>query len=171
MTEKKKDRTRPILLLLLLFLLAIAAAIWLAGGTPEEPGYEPNVTVGSMPGKSLETIEAELQNKMDEKTVSYTVNAKPVFEDGGAMGNLMLDCPANNVNSLQFAIVRDDTGEQLYDSGALRPGSYIEEDRLQLDEPLPAGVYECTVVITAISPDGGAVRGTTNARITLTVQN
>lgn len=171
MAPKKKKKILFVLLALLLFLAAIAVVIWRSDAEPEAPKYEPNVTVGSMPGKSLEAIEAELQGKVDERSVSYTVNGKPYFEDGGAMGSLKLDCPANNVNNLQFVISIDETEEQIYDSGVLEPGSYIEEDRLQREETLPAGVYPCTVVITATSADGSIVRGTTNASITLTVEN
>lgn len=168
---EKKGKTRFVLLVLLLILLVFAALIWRVCSAHEKPGYEANVTVGSMPGKSLEAIEAELQGKVDEKTISYTVNGRPVFESGGAMGNLKLDCPENNVNDLQFVITRNDTGEQLYDSGVLQPGSYIEEDYLQRKDPLPAGVYECTVVITATAPDSGTVRGNVNVNIILTVKN
>ena len=66
-------------------------------------------------------------------------------------------------------IIRNDTGEQIYQSKAIPIGSKIE--RAKLDVDLPAGTYECTAYFHNLDPDSGAIIGTAGAIITITVKN
>ena len=43
-----------------------------------------------------------------------SINTSPVFETGGAEGNLMLENPANNAKLLVVEIYIDDTQELIY---------------------------------------------------------
>ena len=67
-------------------------------------------------------------------------------------------------------IIRNDTGEQIYESGAIiAVGSKIE--RAKLDVDLPAGTYECTAYFHNLDPETGDIIGTAGAIITITIKN
>ena len=66
-------------------------------------------------------------------------------------------------------IVRNDTGKQIYESGAIAVGSKIE--RAKLDVVLPAGTYECTAYFHNLDPETGDIIGTAGAIITITIQH
>ena len=65
--------------------------------------------------------------------------------------------------------IRNDTGEQIYQSKAIPVGSKIE--RAALDVELPAGTYECTAMFHNLDPETGDSIGTAGAIITITVKN
>ena len=66
-------------------------------------------------------------------------------------------------------IIRNDTGEEIYKSGAIAVGSKIE--RARLDADLPAGTYECTAYFHNLNPETGDIIGTAGAIITITIQH
>lgn len=171
--KKKKHSILP-LLILLLFIL-IAGMVWFLFMRPTEveeetgPVFAPNASVGALPTKTKEEIEEMLTKQITERTVAYTVNARPVFDTGTSKGNLMLESPANNINNIEFVIRRDDTGETVYRSGLLQPNQYIAEDKLLVD--LDKGSYPCTVDITLYDPETFEAKGMTQAGITITVRN
>lgn len=172
MKRAKRKKRKGVLLLLLLLLLLAAAAAWYFTRPVETdggPNFAPNASVGALPGRTREEIEAMLSQKITENTVAYTVNASPVFENGAAKGNLMLESPANNINYIEFVISLDETGEVLYQSGLLKPNQYITEDYLLVD--LDKGSYPCTVDITLYDPETLEAKGMTQAGITVTVKN
>lgn len=181
--EKKRSRGRrvAVILGLIVIILIILALLHRCYNAPQEPdnddssmentgpGFAPNASVGALPGKTEEEIEAMLTQKINEKMVAFTVNAEPYFEDGTSMGNLMLESPANNINNIEFVIRRDDTDEVIYRSGLLQPNQYIAEDTLDVD--LDAGVYNCTVDITLYDPETNEAKGMSQAGITITIKN
>lgn len=137
--------------------------------TTNTPTFAANASVGSLPGKTREEIEAELQQKMDESMVAYSINSVPTFENGTAEGDLMLEARANNLNYLEFVIHLDETGEEIYRSGLMEPNQYIVNDRLLVD--LDAGEYPATVDITIYDMETFEARGMTQAGICITVLN
>lgn len=169
---ERKKRRWPWLVLILV-VLAVIALLLLRGGKEapqgDVPAYAPNASVGSLPGKTEEEIQAELQQKVDDKMVAFTVNSTPVFEDGKSEGNLMLASPSSNINNIQFLITRDDTGEQIYDSGMLAPNSYIEKDKLDVE--LPGGEYVCTATILLLDREDFAEKGRVQAGLVINIKN
>ena len=174
--EKKGGKKKWLLLLLLLLLLLAAALLWLRrpqppAPAPEEPKFAPNATIGALPDKTNEEITAMLQQEVDEKSVAFSIKYDPIFENGSAVGELKLESPGNNVNYIYFTIVIDETGQQIYESGLLAPNSYIYEDKLQTEEPLPKGVYSCTATIHLVDKDTMEEIGIAQAGLSLTIQN
>lgn len=168
---KPKKRSKLLLLLVLFLLLTgigIAAYVYLQPEEEAGPSFAKNASVGALPGRTPEEIEAMLTQRITDKTVAYTINAYPVFESGTSKGNLMLESPANNINYIEFTIRRDDTGELLYQSGLLEPNQYIDEDRLLVD--LDPGTYVCTAEITLYDPETLKSKGMTQAEIHVTVK-
>ena len=116
-----------------------------------------------------EEIEAALNNKVSEGMINISMNTAPYFENGTVEGNLMLVNESINNYPQKVQIVRNDTGEQIYESGAIAVGSKIERARLDVD--LPAGTYECTAYFHNLDPESGAIIGTAGAIITITIKN
>ena len=107
------------------------------------------------------------------KCLSADVTAAydPTFASGSAEGELKLESPGNNINYIFFTIALDETGELIYESGLLKPNSYIYSDRLQTKEPLPKGTYPCTATVHLVDRETLGEIGTVQAALTLTVQS
>ena len=102
--------------------------------------YDSSAVEGGWDNLSPEEIEARLNEKVAEGMINISANTAPIFEDGSSEGNLMLVNESINNYPQKVQIVRNDTGEQIYESGAIAVGSKIE--RAKLDVVLPAGTYE-----------------------------
>lgn len=135
--------------------------------TATELELEKNVTLGILPGVDLDERQKQLQAQLDDSQIAFSVNTNPVFDTGKSQGNLLLENPANNAKLLTAEIVLDETGEVVYQSKALIPGSYLE--KVGLDKNLPKGSYPATVYLKAYREDTQALIGQTGAAITLAV--
>ena len=131
--------------------------------------YDSSATEGSWDNLSPEEIEARLNEKVAEGMINISANTAPIFEDGSSEGNLMLVNESINNYPQKVQIVRNDTGEQIYESGAIAVGSKIE--RAKLDVVLPAGTYECTAYFHNLDPESGEIIGTAGAIINITIKN
>lgn len=169
--SEEKRGGRGLLLLLFLLLLAVIGGFiaWKMSQPIYNDRLEPNAVVGTMPGKTKEQIEAELTQKVSETEVAFSINANPVFESDTGRGNLLFENPKSNKKLTRVEVIRDDTGEMLYKSGLLEPGSYIPE--VSLLEKLEAGSYTCTATIYAYKLSDESFIGKVAAGITLTVNS
>ena len=131
--------------------------------------YDSSAVEGGWNQMTPEEIEAALNNKVAEGMINISANTAPIFEDGASEGNLMLVNESINNYPQKVQIIRNDTGEQVYESGAIAVGSKIE--RAKLDVVLPAGTYECTAYFHNLDPESGAIIGTAGAIITITIKN
>ena len=131
--------------------------------------YDDSAVEGGWDNLSPEEIEARLNEKVAEGMINISANTAPIFEDGSSEGNLMLVNESINNYPQKVQIVRNDTGEQIYESGAIAVGSKIE--RAKLDVVLPAGTYECTAMFHNLDPVSGETIGTAGAIITITIKN
>ena len=131
--------------------------------------YDDSAVEGGWDNLSPEEIEARLNEKVAEGMINISANTAPIFEDGASEGNLMLVNESINNYPQMVQIVRNDTGEQIYESGAIAVGSKIE--RAKLDVVLPAGTYECTAYFHNLDPETGEIIGTAGAIINITIKN
>ena len=131
--------------------------------------YDSSAVDGGWDNLSPEEIAEKLNEKVEEGMINISMNTAPYFENGTAEGNLMLVNESINNYPQMVQIVRNDTGEQIYESGAIAVGSKIE--RAKLDVDLPAGTYECTAYFHNLDPESGAIIGTAGAIITITIQH
>ena len=176
---KRKAKLNPIhiSLIILTVLVGIAVIVTFAvrKDEPKEPGaqsgivYDASAIEGGWDNLSPEEIEARLNEKVAEGMINISANTAPIFEDGTAEGNLMLVNESINNYPQKVQIIRNDTGEQIYESGAIAVGSKIE--RARLDVALPAGTYECTAYFHNLDPDTGEIIGTAGAIINITIKN
>lgn len=178
----RETRSKDITVYAIIFLvLLVGAGIFLAVRLLHKPAdaalassksgivYDSSAVEGGWDNLSPEEIEARLNEKVAEGMINISANTAPIFEDGASEGNLMLVNESINNYPQMVQIVRNDTGEQIYESGAIAVGSKIE--RARLDVVLPAGTYECTAYFHNLDPDSGAIIGTAGAIITITIQH
>ena len=131
--------------------------------------YDSSAVEGGWDNLSPEEIAEKLNEKVAEGMINISMNTAPYFENGASEGNVMIVNEAINNYPQKVQIIRNDTGEQIYESGAIAVGSKIE--RAKLDVVLPAGTYECTAYFHNLDPESGAIIGTAGAIITITIQH
>ena len=131
--------------------------------------YDSSATEGGWDNLSPEEIEARLNEKVAEGMINISMNTAPYFEDGKAEGNVMIVNESINNYPQQVEFIRNDTGEQIYQSKAIPVGSKIE--RAALDVELSAGTYECTAMFHNLDPVSGEIIGTAGAIINITIKN
>ena len=178
----RETRSKDITVYAIIFLvLLVGAGIFLAVRLLHKPAdaaladsksgivYDSSAVEGGWDQMTPEEIEAALNNKVAEGMINISANTAPIFEDGTSEGNLMLVNESINNYPQKVQIVRNDTGEQIYESDAIAVGSKIERARLDVD--LPAGTYECTAYFHNLDPESGAIIGTAGAIINITIKN
>ena len=131
--------------------------------------YDSSAIEGGWDNLSPEEIAEKLNEKVAEGMINISMNTAPYFEDSTAEGNLMIVNESINNYPQKVQIVRNDTGEQIYESGAIAVGSKIEHAKL--DAALPAGTYECTAYFHNLNPETGEIIGTAGAIINITIKN
>ena len=131
--------------------------------------YDSSAVEGGWDNLSPEEIAEKLNEKVAEGMISISMNTAPYFENGVSEGNVMIVNEAINNYPQKVQIIRNNTGEQIYESGAIAVGSKIE--RAKLDAALPAGTYECTAYFHNLDPETGEIIGTTGAIINITIKN
>ena len=131
--------------------------------------YDSSAVEGGWANLSPEEIAEKLNEKVAEGMINISMNTAPYFENGTAEGNVMIVNEAINNYPQKVQVVRNDTGEQIYQSNAIPVGSKIE--RAKLDVALPAGTYECTAYFHNLDPDTGEIIGTAGAIINITIKN
>ena len=131
--------------------------------------YDSSAVEGGWDNLSPEEIAEKLNEKVAEGMINISMNTALYFEDGKAEGNVMIVNEAINNYPQQVEFIRNDTGEQIYQSKAIPVGSKIE--RAALDVELPAGTYECTAMFHNLDPVSGEIIGTAGAIINITIKN
>ena len=178
----RETRSKDITVYAIIFLvLLVGAGIFLAVRLLHKPAdaalassksgivYDSSAVEGGWDNLSPEEIAEKLNEKVAEGMINISANTAPIFEDGSSEGNLMLVNESINNYPQKVQIVRNDTGEQIYESDAIAVGNKIE--RAKLDVVLPAGTYECTAYFHNLDPESGAIIGTAGAIITITIKN
>ena len=131
--------------------------------------YDSSAVEGGWDNLSPEEIAEKLNEKVAEGMINISMNTAPYFENGVSEGNVMIVNEAINNYPQKVQIIRNNTGEQIYESGAIAVGSKIE--RAKLDAALPAGTYECTAYFHNLDPETGEIIGTAGAIINITIKN
>ena len=123
---------------------------------------------GGWESLSQEEVEARLNQQLEEGMINISMNTSPWFEDATSPGNLMIVNETINCYPQKVEIVRNDTGEVIYTSGAIPVGSKIEAAKLDME--LEAGSYECTALFHNLDNSGNII-GSAGAIITITIKN
>ena len=151
MEEQKKDEgkkyKRVSLALLLLLVICLCAGGWLFYNSWQDDqnrlAKARDAQEGYLPGMTEKEIQKMLDDKVAEGSVQINMNSKLVFKDGKAKGYVRIVNSPNNHYKLVVEMIRRDTKETIYQTGAMDPGNYLEQDRL--DVVLPKGDYPVSI--------------------------
>ena len=130
--------------------------------------YDDAAIEGGWENLTTEEIEAQLNNQLEEGLINISMNTSPIFENGKATGNLMIVNETINRHPQKVEIIRNDTQDVIYTSGAIPVGSKIEA--AALDVSLEAGTYDCTALFHSLD-DAGNLIGSAGAQISITIKN
>ena len=155
-----------------LVVLGAAGYMVSANSQPVQAAAEPfslvaevNVKTGTL--HNPEERQKELNQIVEEGMLAFSINATPFMKNGASTANLLVENPPGNGKRFTITIERDDTGEEIYQSGYLEPEQYI--DYVPLDVTLPKGEYPCTVYFDAYRIGDDTFIGRAGAQITLYV--
>ncbi|MBR3587130.1 MAG: hypothetical protein IKO00_14000 [Oscillospiraceae bacterium] len=181
-SSNKRNTTTRNALIAIAVLLVIAVIVYFVQsgkpGTDKQDGtetgnpgiiYDSNAVEGGWDEADLDTIVEGLNEKVEEGMINISMNTSPSFENGATAGNLMIVNEGVNRYPQVVEIIRNDTNEQIYKSGAIPVGSKIETAKL--NTVLSAGTYECTALFYNVDPDTGSFLGCAGAIIKITVLN
>ncbi len=168
--SKGKKRALTIFGIALLIAATVAICYYLfhKDGKPDLE-FDDNASTGILPGVDIDARRKELQDMLDRSMIAFSINTSPVFLNGTSEGNLLIENPGNNAKLIKVNIQIDDTGEEIYASKFLKPGTYIEN--VKLDKVLEKGTYDATAFFSAYEEETGEYIGQTGAQIAITVQN
>lgn len=171
--EKKSNRGRWVfrtIVVVLMVAIVILMLLQRCSSPVEESGLEASVKarLGQLENKSEAEIQAELNRVVEEGMFHISINARPIFEDGTAEGNLEIENVPNNLYTMRVEIALDD-GQIVYDSGLVDPNYHIQRDNLNV--VLEAGEYPATATFYAYNVDTLEEIGTMSTKITIFVKS
>lgn len=87
------------------------------------------------------------------------------IEDG--LADVRIENNLQNRYVMQVTIALDETGEEIYRTGLIDPGYYIQQ--AEFSKHLDPGEYDATAVFTALYPDTEEIVGTVGANVKIHV--
>ena len=101
----------------------------------------------------------------------FTLNISPVaiFSDGASEGSVEIINPEKNVYPISVVFTLDETGEEVYQSGAIYPNQEIRSAKL--NRTLEKGEHAATATIHIFDPETLEKRGATQAGLTFIIKN
>ena len=155
--EKRDAKSRTLVILAVVGLAAaITVGIFTAvrmirkpAQTKDDPKtgivYDSSAVEGGWDNLSPEEIAEKLNEKVAEGMINISMNTAPYFEDGKAEGNVMIVNESINNYPQQVEFIRNDTGEQIYQSKAIPVGSKIERAALDVAR---MNAQPCSIILT-----------------------
>lgn len=172
--KKKKKGLIALVIILIAVVAGLLGYIFLVKPQADEQAAreaiaaEKNAEMGIIPGMSEEDIEARLNEKVAEGMLNVACNPNPVFPDGKSEGNLRIENIPGNQYAVTVSVTLDETGEEVYRSGLIEPGYFVENVRLDAD--LGKGEYPGLALFTAYDRETGPEAGTAGVRVNILVQ-
>ncbi|MGL5437286.1 MAG: hypothetical protein ACRDBO_18230 [Lachnospiraceae bacterium] len=151
--NKKKwaIRITALIIILLLVILGLHKCGYLGGEQNADYIIGTGVKEGQLDrNKGTVRKKSEIESNRSS-SMRVKLNGYPVFLDGNSAGSLEIENPAENVLYMKAVITLDDTGEVIYESGAIPPNHYIEDDKLA--KVLEKGEYHAIAHITLFDPE------------------
>lgn len=169
-TEKSSGsrKKRVALALAILLLLLLAATLMMCAQQRPAPFFDANAKSGQAPYKSAEEMQAELGRIVEEGMFSISIASVIEFPSAEGPGTAYIENVPGNRYAMKVSITLDGTGESVYESGGLAPGSYIDD--ITLLRRLEPGSYEATALFTAFDAETLDEAGKAAAHIVLVVR-
>lgn len=147
MDESRSKTRRNIVITAIAALLlaaALAGAWWFFNGG--DAWFDPSATSGGYESMSAEEIQDDLDRKVAEGSMNVSIASSITFSDGGVAGIARIENIEENHYDQKVAITLDESGEEIYASGAIAPGQKI--DTIEIAHPLSAGAHDATATFT-----------------------
>ncbi|HIY08016.1 MAG TPA: hypothetical protein H9680_01620 [Firmicutes bacterium] len=166
---KRKDPVALVCTLAVVFVVAVATSLLVVlGAEPEQQPAEGSLSGPWASGAREGRLPGSEGPLGDEETFRYQLNGTPVFSAGSGEGNPLLENTAGNLYPMEVCYQLEETGETVFASGLLPPGSYLETGTLS--QSLEPGEYPARAVIRVYDQPGGEEVVSFEEEITLTVQ-
>lgn len=168
LTKKKKQLTAIVLVLLLLIGGGIAYKVMnkpsgdLIGGNFLPEGKDAKKM-------SKEELEKAAQKAVDDSEFTLTILPEASFPDGKSQGSIFIKNEAHNAYPIAVEVVEKESGDVIYESGAIQPGEEITEGTLS--KSLAKGSYTATANVSIYDPKTKEFKGQTAAEMNIEVKN
>lgn len=149
-------------------LVLVGVGVWWFGQSQQDDFFDQNAILGQAPYKTPEEIQAELDRIVEEGMFNISIASVIEFPDGTTPGTAYIENVPGNRYVMKVTITLDDTGETVYESKGLKPGSYIED--ITLTKDLEPGNYAATATFSALDTDSLEEIGKAAAKVTLSIQ-
>lgn len=163
---KKKSKTPIIILIVVLVVAVIGVSAW-ALISNSNGFYDNSAQTGQAPYKTDEEKQAELDRVVEEGMLNISIASVIEFENGTSEGTAYIENVPSNKYVMKVTITLDSNNEVVYESGGIKPDSYI--NTIKLSKDLEAGTYPATATFTAYQPDSVEEVGQAAAKITIVV--
>lgn len=167
----KKRRRGPVIAVIIAAAIAAIAILFLTGviGGSAQAGFVVDDKATDTTQLTAENAQDALQKAVDESMFSFRINSNMVFANGNEEGEMVIESPAHNRYGMRVELNMKDSGDMVYQTDILPPGTSIVRDKL--DTPLPKGEYEAVAMIYAYDMQTQELIGQNAAAITITVEN
>lgn len=140
------QKTHALIIILIAVLAVVGVVLWLL----LRPEASPNNRVVSE--ANIDSIEADIQKKIDEGMFNARMNTSWTFENSHSVSkNAYVANSELNSHAVYFDIILDDTGKTIFTSPKMDVGTKLEN--LTLDTDLAAGTYSATVLYHLLNED------------------
>lgn len=147
---------------------AVVAGVVLTQQPAVEDWFDSNASQGQFEGKSKEEIQAALNEEVAKGMMNISIAVAIVFPDGTSEGEARIENIAANPVDQKVTITLEDSGETVYESGAIAPDQHIQNIKLSKD--LDPGEYSAIATFTGYDRETHKQTGQAAARITLRVE-
>lgn len=147
---------------------AVTAGVVLTQQPALEDWFDPNASQGQFEGKSKEEIQAALNEEVKKGMMNISIAAVIKFPDGASEGEARIENIAANPVDQKVVIALKDSGEVVYESGALAPDQHIQNIKLTRD--LDPGDYTAVATFTGYDRETHKQTGQAAAEIVIHVE-
>lgn len=119
-------------------------------------------------GEDADLVRDRRNQLLFENMKYITMEPQVFFEDQDALGEIRISNDEKNLFGCVVSIIRDATGETVYESKLIEPGNYIRSVRLS--GGLKKGYYPCTAVLSFYT-DQDEFAGETARKLLIIVNN
>lgn len=148
--------------------VAVTAGVVLTQQPSMEDWFDSNAAQGQFEGKSKEEIQAALNEEVAKGMMNISIAAVITFPDGASEGEARIENIAANPVDQKVTITLADSGETIYESGALAPDQHIQNITLSRD--LDPGEYAAVATFTGFDRETHKQTGQAAAEIVLNVE-
>lgn len=147
---------------------AVGAGIVLTQQPAVEDWFDSNASQGQFEGKSKEEIQAALNEEVAKGMMNISIAASITFPDGASEGEARIENIAANPMDQKVVITLKDSGETVYESGAIAPDQHIQAIKLSKD--LEPGEYAAVATFTGYDRETHKQTGQAAAEIVLNIE-